>query len=445
MKNMNRQVRNMKFCIGQALLALLLAASSGVMAYDFSAVSPSGHMLYYNRMAAWAEVVFPGDARYPGSGWGGYTRPTGTLVIPDSVSFNGVSYPVRFIGKYAFFECSGIDSLIVSEGVRSIRANAFKGCTSLRYASMPATMDTLGTYAFSGCTSLEHFVVRRATSPYMMVSVFSNCNLSRVTLHVPCGAADAYTDPYSWASFGLVQEANCDSIAIVGRPNHAERGSVTGGGTYAEGERVTLQAIPAAGHLFACWNDGDTLASRTLTVHEPLTLTALFFERLHDTLCLHDTVLLHDTVTLSDAPLMATLSVRSANGALGVGAGNGRFPVGSEVEIAAVAFEGARFERWDDGNTDNPRRIVLGADMAFSAGFAPLSALEAAQVPATRCHTEGRLLMVEHPEADVCVYTLQGVLLARLAPGEASCLALPAAGVYVVQARGCAATRVLAE
>ena len=55
-----------------------------------------------------------------------------------------------------------------------------------------------------------------------------------------------------------------------------EQGSVTGGGTYDEGSNVTITATPKSGYQFDKWSDGNTSASRTLTVTEDLTLTATF-------------------------------------------------------------------------------------------------------------------------------------------------------------------------
>jgi YD repeat-containing protein len=49
-------------------------------------------------------------------------------------------------------------------------------------------------------------------------------------------------------------------------PNPAFGGSASGGGTYLSGSNVTLTANAAPGWLFAQWNDGNTNASRSLTV-----------------------------------------------------------------------------------------------------------------------------------------------------------------------------------
>lgn len=53
-------------------------------------------------------------------------------------------------------------------------------------------------------------------------------------------------------------------------------GTVTGGGTYESGKTVTLTAIPSNGYKFVSWSDGNTDASRTITVTGNATYTATF-------------------------------------------------------------------------------------------------------------------------------------------------------------------------
>ena len=53
-------------------------------------------------------------------------------------------------------------------------------------------------------------------------------------------------------------------------------GTVTGAGTYKEGETVTLTALPAEGWRFVKWSDGTTSSTYTLTISGDKTLTAEF-------------------------------------------------------------------------------------------------------------------------------------------------------------------------
>ena len=55
-------------------------------------------------------------------------------------------------------------------------------------------------------------------------------------------------------------------------------GSVSGAGRYAAGTEVEIEATANSGYHFVDWNDGDSSASRTVTVNEDMTLTANFEE-----------------------------------------------------------------------------------------------------------------------------------------------------------------------
>lgn len=62
--------------------------------------------------------------------------------------------------------------------------------------------------------------------------------------------------------------------------NNTARGTVTGGGTYTDGQEITVTATNNSGYLFAYWSDGNDIVSSsanyTFEVSGDLTLTAYF-------------------------------------------------------------------------------------------------------------------------------------------------------------------------
>ena len=93
-------------------------------------------------------------------------------------------------------------------------------------------------------------------------------------LHFYSDEADWYNiDRYCGRAVRLVQDyvtytvtATCD----------AERGSVSGAGTYQKGTKVTLTATANEGYHFVQWSDSNTDNPRTITITETVTLTAIF-------------------------------------------------------------------------------------------------------------------------------------------------------------------------
>ena len=57
---------------------------------------------------------------------------------------------------------------------------------------------------------------------------------------------------------------------------NTDQGTVSGGGTYSEGSRVDISATPKAGYQFDKWNDGNTSATRTVSVSKDESFVAQF-------------------------------------------------------------------------------------------------------------------------------------------------------------------------
>ena len=112
------------------------------------------------------------------------------------------------------------------------------------------------------------------------------------------------------------------------------------------GQQINIKAVPENEHRhFVRWSDGNTDNPRLVTVEKDTTFTAEF----------------------ADDPI---LTVLSADDSLGTVSGAGQFKPNLSCEISATAVFGYHFAQWSDGNTDNPRTIVLTCDTTFTAEFA---------------------------------------------------------------------------
>ena len=80
-----------------------------------------------------------------------------------------------------------------------------------------------------------------------------------------------------------------------------------------------------------------------------------------------DTLIVRDTIV--EPVAYYDLTVLANNPTVGLAAGNGRFPAGSEVDIAARPLTGGHFLQWDDGNSDNPLTRVLAGNDTYTALF----------------------------------------------------------------------------
>ena len=64
-----------------------------------------------------------------------------------------------------------------------------------------------------------------------------------------------------------------------------------------------------------------------------------------------------------------TLTVRSANESQGSVSGGGTFDDGSTQTIQATPQAGFAFDKWSDGNMENPRTVKLTSDLTLTASF----------------------------------------------------------------------------
>lgn len=130
-----------------AILLMVLFIPKNVLAYGVPYTAPSGQTIYYKAVNNSVKITFPGNNAY--SAWNNYTKPTGDLIIPDTIMINGNSYPVTGIDEYAFYECGGLTSVTLPVTVTSIGSAAFCFCTGLTSVIIPSSVTTIGNAAFA--------------------------------------------------------------------------------------------------------------------------------------------------------------------------------------------------------------------------------------------------------------------------------------------------------
>ena len=130
-------------------LIILGFALNKAHAYDFSAITSSGQTLYYNiKSSTSVECVGPGGESM--GTWSGYSKPTGALMIPSSVTHSGTTYTVKSIAMYAFSQCTALTSITIPSSVNRIRGWAFYDDTALHTINLPTTGILIGQNVIQG-------------------------------------------------------------------------------------------------------------------------------------------------------------------------------------------------------------------------------------------------------------------------------------------------------
>ncbi|MBR5776874.1 MAG: leucine-rich repeat domain-containing protein [Bacteroidales bacterium] len=200
------------------LLSLIIAVSSmlsTVWAYDFSAVSPSGHTLYYKIISGTTnvEVVNPCSSS-TSSGY--YPEITGDVVIPATVTHNGITYNVVGLGhasrgmiyRATFEFCRNITSITIPNSVTSIGYDSFNSCSSLTSITIPNSVTHIGARAFYNCTNLREVISRAIFPPILSTDITNYPAIAKV----PCGSLSYYTSTAAnWYQYFIGFEEMCDS------------------------------------------------------------------------------------------------------------------------------------------------------------------------------------------------------------------------------------------
>lgn len=156
------------------LIVLLLAlVNISVYAYDFETDG-----IYYNIVSEndrTCEVTY--DPQHP------YT---GSLTIPASTIYDGISFKVIRIASYAIsgnIDNKSVTSITIEPGLTNISDYAFAKCFQLSSVTIPSTVTTIGAYAFWQCNNLTSVNLPNGIST-ISDGTFNRC-LKLTTITIP--------------------------------------------------------------------------------------------------------------------------------------------------------------------------------------------------------------------------------------------------------------------
>ena len=111
---------------------------------------------------------------YQGTSAQYFSNYSGSIIIPETVTYNGTTYRVTGIGTYAFYKCTNLISVEIPNSVTSIEAYAFAGCTSLTSVEIPYSVTRVNREVFIGCTSLTSVEIPNSVTSIGRAA-FSGC------------------------------------------------------------------------------------------------------------------------------------------------------------------------------------------------------------------------------------------------------------------------------
>ena len=191
------------------LAVLCLQLSICASAYDFRFDG-----LYYNITSEEDRTVEVAPLN-GGSANSNYVK--GDLIIPERVIYDGKTYKVMSIGRYAFIYCHDLTSVEIPKSVTSIGQSAFSDCDGLTSVEIPNSVTSIGYGAFSGCSGLTSVEI-----PNSVTSIggyaFSGCS-GLTSVEIPNSVTSIGEDAF-WDCEGLMEinvaEGNQNYVSIDG-------------------------------------------------------------------------------------------------------------------------------------------------------------------------------------------------------------------------------------
>ena len=155
------------------LTVIMSMVGAKASAYDVEATNADGVTIYYK----WVDsnnktelaVTYHGKTYYENQ----EDFYKGVINIPESVSYEGNTYPVTRIGQTAFYMCRFLTSVTIPSSVNRIGNSAFLGCSELTSIIIPQSVTKIGTQPFVNCTSVTSIQVEEGNPAY---DSRNNCN-----------------------------------------------------------------------------------------------------------------------------------------------------------------------------------------------------------------------------------------------------------------------------
>ena len=203
------------------MLALLCLTTMSAWAYDFEVDG-----IYYTKSGTNATVTYRDNS---------YNSYSGNVIIPDTVTHDGVAYPVTAIGENAFSGCTGLTAVTIPSGVTSIGSSAFKNCSSLDGIVIPEGVTKINSATFSGCSSLTAINI-----PAGMTSIHTYMENTVNEAFYGCNALKSLVwNAINCSTRGSMPTANIEQVTIG-------EGVITLPSKFLYGSKVTEVNIPSS-------------------------------------------------------------------------------------------------------------------------------------------------------------------------------------------------------
>ena len=350
------------------------------------------------------------------------------VIIPNSVTH---------IDKHAFASCTSLTSITIPNSVTNISEYAFDGCGNVISVTIGESVSNIGQCAFNGCNSIKNITCKGLIPPKVENELLTDNIISDAKLYMNATLtrpenAKLYRTLQPWCNFDAPDSNTVhtgETIYVISNNSvrynikmtsaDTKMGIAIGTGKYDKDETAEIVAIAYYGYHFTKWSDGNTENPRFVNVISDSTFTAEF--------------------EVNNYSVLAAANEKE----MGKVEGAATYAYLSRTQLKATPNAGYQFEKWSDGETANPRDILVYSDTTFTAifeiaGCEPVvTSVSESAVSATNIYAYGNTIVVENATDEIRVYNAMGVLVCRDAARHVSTgitsIPVNAPGVYIVK------------
>lgn len=239
----------------------------------------------------------------------------------EQIKLVSITFPnsLKSIGKWAFADCNGLTSITIPYGVTTIGEQAFRSCDFLTSITIPNSVTSIEEEAFYSCRSLTSITI-----------------------------------PNSVTSIGQDAFAGCTSLASITIPSKVT--SIENG----------------------AFKDCTGLTSMTICAETPPTIYSDTYKNVPTDIVVYVPCNKQNTYAMAEwwyafgnynETMAAMVNLKSQDDQGTVVMKKQATCEDNTAIIEAIAKENFCFARWSDGNTDNPRTIIVTGDTTYTAEF----------------------------------------------------------------------------
>ena len=281
---------------------------------------------------------------------------------------------VKAIPQDCFYECTALQTITLPSALKTIGESAFNGCTALKTVSFPSTLTTIGPYAFKqigNATTVNQTISIPNSVTSMGRGAFFKCaRLKTITFGTGVKAVpqdccyqstNLQTISFSSTLTSIGESAfnGCTALTTVEFP-----------ATLTTFSPNTFLNCTALANIYVNWTSNiptwNTVTNNSgITLHVPCGTKALY-----------QAATGWKNYTIAGVTTLQTVTctcgtggkVKIDNGTAGTNVTK-QASCDANVKLTATASTGYHFVQWNDGNTTNPRTVLVAGAKTYTASF----------------------------------------------------------------------------